>query len=77
LWTNDSYGTNKSLFNALPSGTGVNNEAYFALGNMAIFWSSDVKDDDSAWDWKLKRDSELQRWIGSKETTNCVRCVKD
>ena len=78
LWTVAALrGTNRSLFNGLPSGTGGPNGQYFGLGRSAIFWSSTEKDADRAWDWKFIRKSELQRWHGGKNLKNCVRCIKD
>jgi uncharacterized protein (TIGR02145 family) len=70
-------GTNKSLFNALPSGMGSKNGTYYRLGWMAIFWSSNERNASSAWDWKLTSGDELQRWHGSKKARNSVRCVKN
>lgn len=78
LWTVATLrGTNRSLFNGLPSGTGGPNGQYFGLGRSAIFWSSTEKDANRAWDWKFIRKSELQRWHGGKGLKNCVRCIKD
>jgi len=77
LWNDESRGTNKSLFSALPGGSGSVNGPYYGLGRMAIFWSSTERDEQSAWDWKLRNGSELQRWHGMKLLKNAVRCVQD
>ena len=78
LWKGkDHRGTNEGLFNALPSGLGSKSGTYYRLRWIAIFWSSDERDVDTAWDWKFKDRSELQRWFGSKQAKNSVRCVKD
>ncbi len=78
LWKGkESRGTNKSLFNAIPSGMGSRKGTYHRLGWMTIFWSSNERNKNSAWDWKLTGGDELQRWHGSKNARNCVRCVKD
>lgn len=77
LWKNVNYrGTNSSLFSALPAGTGGGNGGYFGLGRFAIFWSATDRDEETTWDWKFIRESELQRWYGSKQAKHCVRCVK-
>ena len=77
LWKNVNYrGTNSSLFSALPAGTGGGNGGYFGLGRAAIFWSATDRDEETTWDWKFIRESELQRWYGSKQAKHCVRCVK-
>ncbi len=58
-------GSNQSKFNAL-------------RGNRNIFWSSDEKDAETAWDWKVLGSwTKLQRWPGQKIARNAVRCVKD
>lgn len=78
LWKNEtSRGNNKSLFNVIPSGLGSRQGTYYRLGWVAIFWSSSERDAQGAWDWKLRGGNELQRWHGSKNARNSVRCVKD
>ena len=78
LWKREnSRGTNESFFNAMPSGLGSRTDTYFRIGITALFWSSNERDENSAWDWKLTGGTELQRWHGSKMAKNSVRCVKD
>lgn len=79
LWQKGA-GTNSSLFNAIPNQP----LAEHKFKNMpppqptAVFWSSTIKNSEYAWDWKLVSSwNKMQRWEGSKETYNCVRCVKD
>lgn len=79
LWARDGKGTNKSLFNAMPFGTGTKETGYPQFGLNAIYWSSSEKNEAYAWDWNLvsgwKRISHAE---GHKFTTgNSVRCVKD
>lgn len=77
LWKNPNYrGTNSSLFNALPAGTGGGNGGYYGIGSAAIFWSATDRDSSTTWDWKFIRASELQRWYGGKQAKHCVRCIK-
>jgi len=79
LW-NQGFGTNKSLFNAIPNQP-VKRHQIKGMPQPqpeAIFWSSTLKDADNAWDWKLVAGwKKIQRWKTSKKTFNCVRCVKD
>lgn len=78
LWKRASGpGNNESLFNAIPSGFGSRTGTYHRKGITALFWSSNERDETSAWDWKLTSGTELQRWHGSKDAKNAVRCVKD
>ncbi|MCH2083493.1 MAG: hypothetical protein MK226_13965 [Saprospiraceae bacterium] len=78
LWKSpNSRGTNESMFNAIPSGLGSKMNTYYRIGWMAIFWSSNERDENTAWDWKLTSGSELQRWFGSKHAKNSIRCIKD
>ncbi len=78
LWKRASGpGNNESLFNAMPSGLGSRTGSYHRMGITALFWSSNERDEASAWDWKLTSGTELQRWHGSKLAKNSVRCAKD
>ena len=79
LWVNEGNGTNKSLFSALPYGTGDGKGTYPNFGSNAIFWSATEKDEDYAWDWILfTRWEKILRSDGHKHTTaNSVRCVKN
>ncbi len=79
LWANGGQGTNKSLFNAMPYGTGTSATGYPQFGLNAIFWSSDEMDTESAWDWILVGGwDKIMRSDGRKATTgNAVRCVKN
>jgi len=78
LWKDEgSRGTNEGLFNALLGGLGTKSDTYYRIGWGAFFWSSNERDEETAWDWKFKDESELQRWFGSKQAKNSVRCIKD
>lgn len=78
LWKRvNGPGNNESLFNAIPAGFGSRAGTYHRKGITALFWSSNERDETSAWDWKLTSGTELQRWHGSKDAKNAVRCVKD
>ena len=78
LWkAADGRGNNEGLFTVIPSGMGSKSGTYHRLGWMAIFWSSNERDEQTAWDWKFTSGSELQRWFGSKQAKNSVRCIKD
>lgn len=79
LWDHEGKGSNKSLFNAMPYGTGNAESTYPNFGRNAIFWSSNEKDEEYAWDWILAtRWEKILRSDGHKFTTgNSVRCVKD
>jgi len=68
LWRDkNSRGTNEGLFNVLPSGMGSKSGTYHRMGWMAIFWASNERNKDTAWDWKFTSGSEFQRWFGSKQ----------
>ena len=79
LWANSGKGTNKSLFNAEPYGTGNEKSTYPNFGSHAIFWSATEKDEDYAWDWILfTRWDKILRSDGHKYTTaNSIRCVEN
>ena len=79
LWINGDNGTNKSLFNALPYGTGDGKSTYPNFGRYAIFWSASEKDEEYAWDWILASGwKKILRSDGHKlKTANSVRCIKN
>ena len=79
LWIDGGKGTNKSLFNALPYGTGDGINTYPNFGRNAIFWSASEKDEEYAWDWILVSGwNKILRSDGHKlKTANSIRCIKD
>jgi len=79
LWKHQGRGSNKSKFNAMPYGTGIQSTGYMQFGGNAIFWSADEHSKESAWDWILFcRWEKILSSNGHKRTTgNSVRCVKD
>ena len=79
LWKK-GFGTNKSLFYAIPNQPPKEHKIKGMPQPQpeAIFWSSSLKDSNTAWDWKLVAGwKKIQRWETSKKTYNCIRCVKD
>lgn len=77
LWIDGGGGTNKSLFNALPYGTGDGISVYPNYGLNAIFWSASEKDEEYAWDWILVSGwDKILRSDGHKlKTANSIRCI--
>jgi len=79
LWDRGGKGSNKSLFNAMPFGVGAKPVGYHLFGRVAIFWSSSIKDERFAWDWKLSFNrTTLVKWPGPRNNAgNSVRCIQD
>ena len=74
----EGKGTNKSLFNGLP--TGASDRHGFHNERAGFYWSATISSEDSneASDWSfVPWLTELRHWYGVKYIGNAVRCVKD
>jgi len=71
-------GTNKSLFNGLPTGASDPNGFYHEQAG--FFWSATLSNENpkEASDWSfVPWLDEMRHWYGGKEMGNAVRCVKN
>ena len=78
-WDSPNLGaTNESGFTGLPGGYRFSGYGggYYYMGVNGYFWSSNERDDDSAWDRLLNYNfSDLHRGHGYKEHGKSVRCM--
>jgi uncharacterized protein (TIGR02145 family) len=79
LWYKPNRGaTNSSGFTGLPAGYHSINGAFYAIGQLGIWWSSTENDAANAWYGYLSYSSrELLRYYAGKTDGFSVRCIKD
>ncbi len=78
-WNSPNAGaTNESGFTALPGGWRNIDGTFYAMGDIAIFWSSTEYNSPYAWRRRLDYDnSRVRRGNSSKQDGFSVRCVRD